>query len=59
MGKRDWNCKVILGRIEKFDKCEQMWYDEYAMKRKSNINSYTSESGIVETDYKVFVKEHL
>lgn len=59
MGKRNRNCKVILGRIEKFDKHEQMWYCEYAMKRKSNINSYTSESGIVETDYKVFVKEHL
>lgn len=59
MGKRNWNCKVILGRIEKIDKRGQMWYYECALKRKSNINSYTSESGIVETDYKVFVKEHL
>lgn len=45
--------------MSEFDKYEQLWYYEYAMKRKSNINSYTSESGIVETDYKVFVKEHL
>lgn len=59
MDKRNRNCKVVLRRIEKFDKYEQLWYYEYAMKRKSNINSYTSESGIVETDYKVFVKEHL
>lgn len=59
MGKRNRNCKVILGRIEKIDKHEQTWYYECALKRKSNINSYTSESGIVETDYKVFVKEHL
>ncbi len=58
MGKRNWNCKVIFGRIG-IDKHEQMWYYECALKRKSNINSYTSESGIVETDYKVFVKEHL
>lgn len=27
--------------------------------RKSNLNVYTSESDIVETDYKVIVKEHL
>ena len=27
--------------------------------RKSNINVYTSESGIVETDYKSNAKEHL
>lgn len=59
MGKRNRNCKVVLRRIGEFDKHEQMWYYEYAMKRKSNINFYTSESGIVETDYKVFVKEHL
>mgnify|MGYP004452715265 FL=1 len=59
MDKRNRNCKVVLRRIEKFDKYEQLWYYECAMKRKSNINSYTSESGIVETDYKVFVKEHL
>ena len=59
MGKRNWNCKVIFGRIERIDKHEQMWYYEFSLKRKSNINSYTSESGIVETDYKVFVKEHL
>lgn len=59
MGKRNRNCKVVLRGIEKFDKYEQLWYYECAMKRKSNINSYTSESGIVETDYKVFVKEHL
>ncbi len=59
MGKRNRNCKVVLRRIDKFDKHEQMWYYECALKRKSNINSYTSESGIVETDYKVFVKEHL
>ena len=59
MGKRNRNCKVVLRRIVEFDKHEQMWYYECALKRKSNINSYTSESGIVETDYKVFVKEHL
>ena len=59
MGKRNRNCKVVLRRIGEFDKHEQMWYYEYTMKRKSNINFYTSESGIVETDYKVFVKEHL
>lgn len=59
MDKRNRNCKVVLRRIEKFDKYEQLWYYECAMKRKSNINSYTSESGIVETDYKVFVKERL
>lgn len=59
MGKRNRNCKVVLRRIGEFDKREQMWYYECALKRKSNINSYTSESGIVETDYKVFVKEHL
>ena len=29
------------------------------MKRKSNFDGYTSESGIVETDYRRIVKEHL
>ena len=35
-----------------------MWYDLNALKGKSNFNAYTSESGIVETDYKHIVKEH-
>ena len=42
----------------RFDKYEQMWYDYIALKGKSNFNAYTSESGIVETDYKHIVKEH-
>ena len=42
-----------------FDKYEQMWYGYIALKGKSNFNAYTSESGIVETDYKHIVKEHL
>lgn len=36
-----------------------MWYYYDALKRKSNFKTYTSESGIVETDYKIIVKEHL
>jgi len=36
-----------------------MWYDYIALKGKSNFNAYTSESGIVETDYKRIAKEHL
>ena len=41
------------------DKYEQICYDCVALKRKSNFNVYTSESGIVETDYKHIAKEHL
>jgi len=61
-------CEVVLGEIYwsktrnnllKFDKYEQMWYIIIALKRKSNLNTYTSESGIVWTDYKFEVKEHL
>ena len=41
--------------LEEFEKAQ---VDYIALKGKSNFNAYTSESGIVETDYKYIVKEH-
>ena len=43
----------------RFDIYEQLCYIDYALKRKSTLDIYPSESGIVETDDKFLVKEHL
>ena len=42
-----------------FDTNKKIWYNEYALMRKSNYNIYISELGIVWTNYKFIEKEHL